>query len=386
VIHRAWESGARYDGWTEHFSHERWLRALEDCGLTAEMFTRRFDLDETLPWDHIDIGILKKWLVREREKTDRIDETPDCRYGDCVACGIPGMPDDTRLTPELSEERKGALLDRASAGASRRGPGEATWPVRIRFAKRGPARFLSHLETGSILARAFRLSGIPVAHSKGFSPHPKFQFGPPLPVGIASEVELFDAEIEVPWRTDYIEKLNHSLPDGFHIHGARPIRVIRGRKRKSITALAQRGAYVADLSRLPVDRLGRVDEEVARFQEAEEWIIPKRRDAPPDSAMPRDWEEIFQRLPQRPEDPKARVVDLKKACIDLAWDRASARASMILQISDPAGHTANPTHILRGLFGLTPEESARGIVVRTSIQRADGTELFEEGAVNSGRA
>ena len=44
TIHRAWELGGRYDGWTEHFSHERWLRALEETGLSAEMFTRRYEI------------------------------------------------------------------------------------------------------------------------------------------------------------------------------------------------------------------------------------------------------------------------------------------------------------------------------------------------------
>ncbi|MDM7915880.1 MAG: TIGR03960 family B12-binding radical SAM protein, partial [Candidatus Eisenbacteria bacterium] len=232
TIHRAWQLGGRYDGWTEHFSHERWMRALEETGLTAEMFTRRFEQSEVLPWDHIDIGVLKKFLVRERKKTDEMGATADCRHGDCVACGIPGMPKDTRLTAPLDEEAARELRERAGAKAERRSSGGVLWPIRIRFAKEGPARFLSHLETGTILARAFRMAQIPVGHTQGHHPHPRFHFGPPLPVGVSSAVELLDVEIERPWTAAMAEALNAVLPGGFHVLEARALSVPSGTRRK----------------------------------------------------------------------------------------------------------------------------------------------------------
>ncbi len=372
TIHRAWELGGRYDGWTEHFSHARWLRALEETGLSVEMYTRRFDHDEVLPWDHIDIGVLKKFLLRERKKTDEMSATPDCRHGDCVACGIPGMPDDTRLTPKLDEEAAQKLRERAAQGSARRSAAGVLWPVRIRFAKEGPARFLSHLETGSILQRTFRMAEIPVAHTQGHSPHPKFHFGPPLPVGVAGTAELFDVELEGPWRRDHGERLNALLPGGFRILDARALPSVPGMKRKSLSAEAILGVYDADLSRLGPERVARMAADLGRFLAASEWIVRRTRGGPPDSPTPRDWEQIKDRHAVAEADPDVRTIDLKQACVALTWDPASMRLAMTLRILDPDGNTANPARVFSGILGLDPEEQARCFVERTGIRKIDG--------------
>jgi radical SAM family uncharacterized protein/radical SAM-linked protein len=376
TIHRAWELGGRYDGWTEHFSHERWLRALADTGLSAEMFTRAYDFDEPLPWDHIDIGVLKKFLVRERQKTDVLGETPDCRHGDCVACGIPGMPNDTRLTAPLDEETVRAMVDRAASRAPRRSDQGVLWPVRLRYAKEGPARFLSHLETGTILERAFRMAEIPVGHSLGHSPHPRFHFGPPLSVGIASTAELIDVELQVPWRRTFIDELNAVLPGGFRMLDARVLPSPDGVKKKSLSAEATLGVYEADLSRLDAERLARVGVDFARFLVAEHWVVHKSQERVPDATVPKSWEGIFDRFAAPPEArPDMRTVDLKRGCLELTWDVATARLRMTLRILDPEGHTANPARVLAGIFGLDLEAQARCAVTRTAILRSDRSEI-----------
>ncbi len=349
TIYRAWELGGRYDGWTEHFSHERWLRALEDTDLSPEMFTRAYALDEPLPWDHIDIGVLKKFLVRERQKTDTMGETPDCRHGDCVACGIPGMPTDTRLTAPLDEAAVREMVDRAEERSPRRSENGVVWPVRIRFAKEGPARFLSHLETGTILERAFRMAEIPVGHTQGHSPHPRFHFGPPLSVGIASTAELIDVELQTPWRRDFAERLNAVLPGGYRILDARVLPSPDGTKRKSLSAEAILGVYEGDLSRLDGERQSKIAADLARFHAAEDWIVRKSQERVPDATIPKSWEGIFDRFPAPPEvTPDLRTVDLKQGCIDLAWDAERAILHMTLRLIDPAGQTANPARVLAG--------------------------------------
>jgi radical SAM superfamily enzyme YgiQ (UPF0313 family) len=88
VIHRAWELGARFDGWQECFDLDRWTQALAESNLPLEFYTHRpRAVDEVLPWDHIDTGVRKAFLIEEYERSLRREIQPDCRRG-CVACGI----------------------------------------------------------------------------------------------------------------------------------------------------------------------------------------------------------------------------------------------------------------------------------------------------------
>ncbi len=87
VIHTAWKLGAKFDGWDEHFSFERWQRAFEENGLDSAFYAnRRRDFSEVLPWDHIDTGVSKAFLVRECKKAYEGDLTRNCASG-CSNCG-----------------------------------------------------------------------------------------------------------------------------------------------------------------------------------------------------------------------------------------------------------------------------------------------------------
>ena len=87
VIAEAARNGARLDGWDEYFKHEAWIDAFEKCGVDPEYYTTRgFGEDELLPWDHIHVGLTKKFLLRERHTAYESRVTPDCRHG-CAGCG-----------------------------------------------------------------------------------------------------------------------------------------------------------------------------------------------------------------------------------------------------------------------------------------------------------
>lgn len=87
VLLRAHELGCKFDGWTDFFSLERWLQAFEDCGIDPAFYAnRRRSYDEILPWDHIDFGISKSFLIREHQKSLRAETTPHCRQ-QCAGCG-----------------------------------------------------------------------------------------------------------------------------------------------------------------------------------------------------------------------------------------------------------------------------------------------------------
>ena len=87
LLEAAWRRGARLDGWIEYFDYNKWIAALDDCGIDRSFYTTRgFGLDEVLAWDTIDPGVTKAFLKRERERAYRSEITPDCRHG-CAGCG-----------------------------------------------------------------------------------------------------------------------------------------------------------------------------------------------------------------------------------------------------------------------------------------------------------
>ncbi len=87
VIETAVQNGARLDGWDEYFRYDVWLDAFRQCGIDPEFYTTRgYGEDEVLPWDPIDVGVTKAFLLRERHRAYQDQVTPDCRHG-CAGCG-----------------------------------------------------------------------------------------------------------------------------------------------------------------------------------------------------------------------------------------------------------------------------------------------------------
>ena len=87
VIEEAVKNGAKLDGWDEYFNYSYWFDALNTCGIDADFYTTRgYSEDEILPWDTIDVGVNKKFLLRERRRAYEAVVTPDCREG-CAGCG-----------------------------------------------------------------------------------------------------------------------------------------------------------------------------------------------------------------------------------------------------------------------------------------------------------
>jgi radical SAM family uncharacterized protein len=89
VIENVWRAGGRFDGWTEHFSYERWLRAAADAAVDIGWYTtRERDADEVLPWDHLDSGLDKQWLWDDWQDALGEFEQDDCRWTPCFDCGV----------------------------------------------------------------------------------------------------------------------------------------------------------------------------------------------------------------------------------------------------------------------------------------------------------
>ena len=87
VIEEAMNRGAKLDGWDEFFDYPTWLDAFRACGVDINYYTTRgFGEDEILPWDPIDVGVRKDFLLHERHRAYESKVTPDCRQG-CAGCG-----------------------------------------------------------------------------------------------------------------------------------------------------------------------------------------------------------------------------------------------------------------------------------------------------------
>jgi radical SAM family uncharacterized protein len=110
IIEEVWRDGGRFDGWSEHFSYDRWVesagRGLAGTGVDLDWFTtRERAYDEVLPWDHLDSGLDKDWLWADWEDAlaaaDGADiEVEDCRWTPCYDCGVcPEMGTEIQIGP-----------------------------------------------------------------------------------------------------------------------------------------------------------------------------------------------------------------------------------------------------------------------------------------------
>ena len=87
VILQAYEDGCFYDAWTEYFKYDVWQKAFEDHGLTMDFYNdRERSEDELFPWDFIDCGVTKQFLLREYHRAKEAVVTPNCRQK-CAGCG-----------------------------------------------------------------------------------------------------------------------------------------------------------------------------------------------------------------------------------------------------------------------------------------------------------
>ena len=109
VIEQVWRDGGRFDGWSEHFSYDRWVAACVAALVDVDLdwyTTRERDYDEVLPWDHLDSGLDKDWLWADWEDALAVAdgssdvEVDDCRWTPCYDCGVcPEMNTEIQIGP-----------------------------------------------------------------------------------------------------------------------------------------------------------------------------------------------------------------------------------------------------------------------------------------------
>ncbi len=242
VLEAAWKKGAGMDAWFECLeqTYQAWTEAISDAGLKGQYRNLelgnwsaveglgRHDLynfcSQALPWDHIDTGIDKNWLIRDLMKALKSNVTEDCSFFTCSSCGVCGEDLGHNIIVEPPAIPAQVKVKKPST--------ERTCKIRFKFSKTGPMVFLSHLDVVRILERAIRRSKLPISFSGGFHPLPRIQIALALPLGIEASGEWMDIDFTKELEPEFVLKqIQDYLPIGLVLLTAKSVNL----KRKSIS-------------------------------------------------------------------------------------------------------------------------------------------------------
>jgi radical SAM family uncharacterized protein/radical SAM-linked protein len=249
VLQAAHALGCKLDGWSEFFNFDAWMQAFTQCGIDPDVYQKARKHDQVMPWDHIDAGLGKDFLLAERDRAEKEELTPDCRWGECTECRVCSILDarykegtrDQSTVARVLETRDYRLETSEHPASSIQHPVSR---IRFQFAKRKEVKFISHLDLLNAFTRAFRRAAIPIAYSHGFNPHPKISFGSVLPVGTISEAEFADVDLEAYMDPDdLIARANDQLPLGVELLEAQEIPLKEG----SLMAQIDLASYIVVL-------------------------------------------------------------------------------------------------------------------------------------------
>ena len=318
----AWQKGARYDAWSEHFQLNLWIRAFEEAGLDPFFYLHRpRSIREVFPWEHIRSGVTKAYLQEEWERALRGVGTSDCRDR-CHFCGVCDLE---HVAPVLF--REWSPPEQAGNEAAK-APGAKTEKYRITFSKQGPGRYLSHLELVRLFGRAFRRSRLSMVYSKGFHPIPKFSFVWALPVGTESLEESFDVEL-------YDDFSGHALKEKLQPHIPHGIQII------SIESVEKRGKpprLKESYYEIHFNGLKMREENIEKFL-------------------------LSSRFPIRKSGKRGdRVIDARPFVKSM---RVSSSHHIELAMSHAAGPGVKPADLLKEIFQLSSEEVALIRILKT---------------------
>jgi radical SAM family uncharacterized protein/radical SAM-linked protein len=237
VIYQVWKKGSRFDGWNDHFNYQEWEKALIGSGLNVNRLIEERPEEAPLPWDHIDKGVTRHFLRKERKNAYLEINGTDCKDGSCYSCGIQrknGFAEYTQCYADIKSpsrdvpllaDKKDKSAEPLFMAAIEENDLETICHYRIHFIKEGFEKYLAHFDIVRAFERSCRRAQIKVVHSQGFNPRPKFSFGPPLRLGYSSEAEYVDLQVYTITAPLLMEQLNLHLPEGIRILNIIPISV-----------------------------------------------------------------------------------------------------------------------------------------------------------------
>ena len=203
------KQGVYLSSWDENIDKIQWLNLAMENGIDLDYEAeRQYSLEEELPWDIIDIGLDKAWLVEQYNNAMQAVAITPCEFG-CVQCGVcknlkTHKVIDKPFVYEQKQEEDVILQEPKK--------------FRLKFIKENEMRFISHLDWQNTVTKMLFRSGLKLNFSQGFNPTPKFALGIALPIFVESQCDLMDIEIlDDISENELIEKLNAVLPKNIKI-------------------------------------------------------------------------------------------------------------------------------------------------------------------------
>ncbi|MCB9663410.1 MAG: TIGR03960 family B12-binding radical SAM protein [Alphaproteobacteria bacterium] len=352
LIEAAWRRGARFDAWSEHLRFDAWKQAIDDVDYDVAGALRARDPEERLPWDHLDVLIPKAWFQADWQRALELQHAEDCRHKRCHRCGVIDVEREL-CASMLRDNVEGRKLEAAWSRTPSSEPaptGEVVQRLWLRYARTGPARFLSHLEAMTSWIRSLRRAGAPLAYSQGFHPHPKVAFSTALPVGEETVGDYLDIELDQRVDAEGLRRaLADALPDGFEV-----LEVIEvGRSAPSLMGLNAGGVFKLQVPGLPRDELA---SRVAALAEAD--ALPVERRGKVRKGRGRGRDRVIREIDVR---PMIRTLHLEPG----------EQPVVHLELQEHEGRPGKAGEILRLLAEGTPG----GRVVRVETLRRDGEAL-----------
>lgn len=185
VLITAYKNGDILTSWDEFFNFDVWLKSFEKCDIDPYTYTNSRSINDPLPWDYICCGVSKKFLINELKKAEREEVTYDCRYNNCLGCGVCNK--DKKIQPILNTDKPNNSIQNIESYPKEK----VRYFYRIWYEKIEESRFLSQIELQKCIERILRRAQFPMCFSEGFHPKPLLSFGRALSVGIESLCEWF---------------------------------------------------------------------------------------------------------------------------------------------------------------------------------------------------
>jgi radical SAM family uncharacterized protein/radical SAM-linked protein len=324
---QAWKRGARFDSWKDRFDFSHWEEAFSAERMDYQTYLGLLDKGTVLPWDHIETGIKKAFLLSELEKAIGEERTASCLDNDCGRCRGCDSPLRSPKTPPPAVQSGAARPVSFGRRTDR--------PLRYEafYEKRGLARFLSHRDLTNHLQRSLRRAGVEVAHSAGFHPKMLVSYAPALPLGMEAKEECFE------FRSFYqfderalLRRLNRSVRPGIRFLRVRQVGEIESSLNDRIKGMvysldlkdadvcAALGARKATLGTPDVSDLDFIQNEMVRFIEGHPGSQAAFR-------LDKNELELYLELPAlsrrglRPQDVVTAVFGLENASVRLTRER-----------------------------------------------------------------
>ncbi len=324
--------GCKLDGWSDNFNYRLWQEAICDEGVDIDFYTARSrNTEEPLPWDHIDVGIEKDYLIEEWEKAIRGELTPDCRTGNCNSCGV---CDFNVIEPKVFEKQDKESAfdfdnDVLSSGSKSDINNSVFKTLKISFSKVDQAKYFGHLEMVNIFLRAIRRSDILVKFSQGFHPKPKISFEDTLPIGLESLNEHFYLIVSENFESrSIVESLNKHLPEGLSVNDCQVVST------KIVYNNEKKYNYIVTIKEELFD-----NKKLEIFLQSPELIVSRI-------------------------DRKGRLkkIDLKYMVLDIALLKPD---KLQMTLRSESGKTVRPLGVIKEIFKLTDEKARKARFIKT---------------------